>query len=105
MVSEQEIRDAIAVETAAHEAYAATREKREQLQITRACEEYKVSIGLFVKDKRGRTGVVIRIKPWSDSRPWVYAQQINKDGSRGKRELSMFEDWTVITDSSAVALE
>jgi hypothetical protein len=101
MVSEQEIRDALAVEKAAHEAYAVAQRHREQLQITRACEEYKVGIGMFVKDKRGRTGVVSRVKPWADGRPWVVAREIKKDGSQSKRELNMFNDWTVIADEPA----
>jgi hypothetical protein len=96
MVTDQEIRDAIAVEKAAHEAYVAARERREQLQVTQACQEYKVGIGMFVKDKRGRTGVVVRVKPLSDGRPWIYAHEMKKDGSRGKRELSMYAEWTVI---------
>jgi hypothetical protein len=77
MVTAQELNDARAVETATHDAYLKARERREQLEITQACEEYKVGIGMFVKDKRGRTGVVCRVKPWTNAgRPWVYAYEI-----------------------------
>jgi hypothetical protein len=96
MVTSQEISDAIAVEKAAYVAYTTARERRESLQVTRACEEYKVGIGMFVTDKRGRKGVVIRVTPWGDMRPWVYAHEIKKDGSRSGRQLSMYGEWTVI---------
>jgi hypothetical protein len=96
MVSEQEIDDARAVEKAAHAAYIAARERHEQLRTTRACEEYKVGIGMFVVDNRRRKGIVVRVAPMSGGQPWVYAHEIKKDGSRGKRELSMYGDWTVV---------
>jgi hypothetical protein len=97
MVTPEEIRDAIAVEKAAHDAYTAARDRREQLQVTHACEKHKVGIGMFVTDKKGRKGVVARVRPWADNeRPWVYATELKKDGSRGKRELAMYADWSVI---------
>lgn len=96
MVTEQEINDAAVAAKAAHEVYVAARDKHERLRVTRACEEYKVGIGMFVTDKRGRKGVVIRVEPWDDSKPWVYAKEIRKDGSQGERELSMYSDWSAL---------
>ncbi|HWX13484.1 MAG TPA: hypothetical protein VNY06_01165 [Methylocella sp.] len=96
MVTDQEIADAEAVLRAATTAYLEAKEKVHRLKETQACEEYKVGIGMIVSDRRGRTGVVCRVSPTYGGKPWVYAKQIKKDGSRGERELSMYSDWTVV---------
>jgi hypothetical protein len=96
MATKEEISDAIAVEKSAHEAYIAARERRESLQVTFACEQWQVGIGKIVVDTKGRKGVVVRVRPWDDMKPWIFAKQIKKDGSTGDREIQMFDRWTVI---------
>src|SRR5258708_33808920 len=81
MVTDAEIIDAKAVLVAALKAYQCARDALEKLEITQACEQYKIGIGMFVTDRRGRKGIVSRVKPWNGSRPWVTAKQIKKDGS------------------------
>jgi hypothetical protein len=96
MVTDKEIADAEAVRNAARTVYKEAEYKVERLKETQACEKYKVGIGMIVVDKNGRKGVVVRINPSYGGKPWVYAKQIKKDGSRGERELSMYSDWMVV---------
>lgn len=96
MVTEKEVEDAYAVEKAARQVYIEAKDRRQRVDEAHACEKYNVGIGKFVTDKRGRKGVVIRVLPWSNGRPWIYAKEIKKDGSQGKRELAMYCDWTVL---------
>jgi hypothetical protein len=97
MVTDQEIAEAEATLRVTTAAYTEAKNKLERLKETRACEQFKVGIGMIVTDTKGRTGVVYRVRAWNDnSKPWVYAKQIKKDGSQGNRELSMYSDWSVV---------
>jgi len=92
MVTDAQISDAKAVLVAALKTYQDAKATLEKLEVTQACEQYKVGIGMFVTDRKGRKGIVSRVKPWNNSRPWISAMQIKKDGSAGDRELQMYDD-------------
>ena|ERR1700722_6429138 len=98
MITDQEIADARAAEKAAHDAYVNARDLCCEREIQRACERYSVKRDDVVVDKKGRKGVVCKVKPWSDSKPWVTAREIKKDGALGMRELQMYSDWTVLAE-------
>jgi hypothetical protein len=96
MVTDEDIAQAIEAEKAAHEAFIELRDYRERLQVEQASQRYSVSVGDSVKDRKGRYGIVTRIKPWLSGKPWISAKQIKRDGSPGERELNMYSDWEVV---------
>lgn len=91
-------REIKAAETALENAEKTYREAKElvhRLCIRRATEVFGVEVGMRVRDKKGREGVVSQIKPWMSGRPWLSVKQIKKDGSTGERELTFYDEWEI----------
>jgi|HubBroStandDraft_3_1064219.scaffolds.fasta_scaffold189908_3 hypothetical protein len=98
MVTREDLERAKDEADQAYAAHKAAAQRFDNLHTQWASETFGVKLDDMVTDKRGRKGLVCKIKPWSSGKPWVTAKEIKKDGSIGMRELQMYSDWTVLAE-------
>jgi|GEM_PF-3660711 len=97
MTTEQEIEKANADLDAAREAVIAAQNRLQDLQTKLAFEKHGVSIGSRVKHSRKGSGIVTRIDGsfGQQTKPWVYARRLKKDGTQGLQVVCFYGEWTL----------